>query len=176
MKNKRSCFKENACPRQPKSESISNSYVGCYNPCDDGRVTKTMQLVLFLPCLILVAGLFIMWSFYTLYINVLLNFTPAILYGIIFFSLGSFLGGKEVRAWRFHKERCKELITIPRNYSTTVLILLSIILKIFWGYFYNNFTDIPDWMYIADMITSSIASGFFAGRTGFFFKKYLQNC
>ncbi|MBS0585691.1 MAG: hypothetical protein JSR76_05255 [Verrucomicrobia bacterium] len=161
---------KNKTPTKTCCKSSNESL--CTPACTSGA-TRTMQLVIFLPYLILLTGLFVGWSFYSLYMNVLIRFTPAILYGVIFFTVGTHLGSKEVRAWRFHKQCCRELITIPRNYSTTILIIISVILKAFFGYFYTTCTDIPCWMYVADMITASIASGFFIGRTGSFFKKYL---
>ncbi|MBS3904035.1 MAG: hypothetical protein KGZ39_01760 [Simkania sp.] len=117
---------------------------------------------------------FVVWSVYTLYGKVILGFSSLILLWIVFLALGTYLGIKEVHSWHIHKDRHKQSITIPGNYSTLVLILLIFVLKFFWGYFYATHTNIPYWMYFLDTLTSSLATGFFVGRSCFFLKSYYR--
>ncbi|MCI0381522.1 MAG: hypothetical protein L0207_00495 [Chlamydiae bacterium] len=128
--------------------------------------TISIKRVVLLPLL------FVAWSFYGLYEKVLLGFSSLIFPWIIFLALGAYLGVKEVYFWHFHKDHQKGTITIPGNYSTLVLILLIFILKFSWGYIYAARTEIPYWIYLSDIITSSLVTGFFVGRAAFFFKSY----
>lgn len=122
--------------------------------------------------LILFPLVFIAWSFYDLYQKLALGFPSLAFYWIIFLAIGAYLGVKEVQHWTIKKDRSKEEITIPGNYSTLVLILLIFILKFFWGYFYATWTEIPYWLYVSDTISSSLVTGFFIGRALVFFKSY----
>ncbi len=152
----------------------SFSCKSCTECSPEVKPVKTTKMVIFVPSIILLTGLFLMWSLYNIYITLCDGSSTTLLYGIIFCALGSGLGRKDACTWRFHRNFAKELITIPRSYSTPVVILLCLILKAFWSYFYFTCIDIPDWMYLIDTITSSMATGFFGGRTVYFFKRYLQ--
>ena len=154
----------------------SNKY-GCkscteYSP--GIKPVKTAKIVVFVPSIILLTGLFLLWSIYNIYLTLSIGSSSILLYGIIFCGLGACLGRKDACTWRFHRNVAKELITIPRSYSTPIVVLLSLILKAFWSYFYLTCIEIPEWIYLIDTITSSMATGFFGGRTGYFFKRYLQ--
>jgi len=131
------------------------------------RTTSINKIVLF-PLF------FVALSVYTLYKNVYLGYPLLIPCWIIFLSLGTYLGFKEVQSWHFEKNRLKRTLTIPGNYSTLILLLLVFILKFFWGYFYATLFNIPHWMYFADTITSSIVTGFFVGRASCFFNSYQE--
>ena len=122
---------------------------------------------------VLLPLLFVALSLYGLYQEVSLGFVSLIFVWIVFVGLGAYLGVKEVHSWKISKDRRKGEITIPGNYSTLVLMLLIFGLKFFWGYFYATRTEITYWMYFADTLTSSLVTGFFVGRAGFFFKSYL---
>ena len=128
--------------------------------------TVSIQRVVLLPLL------FVAWALYGLYGKLVLGFISLIPLWIVFLGLGAYLGGKEVHSWRISKDRHKGEITIPGNYSTLVLIVLIFVLKFFWGYFYATRTEISYWIYFADTLTSSLVTGFFVGRAGFFFKSY----
>lgn len=128
--------------------------------------TITIKRVILFPCI------FVAWSFYNLYQKIILGFYSLALYWVIFLTIGAYLGVKEVCQWSIKKDISKESITIPGNYSTLVLVVLIFILKFFWGYFYATWTEIPYWLYVSDIISSSLVTGFFIGRGLFFFKSY----
>ena len=121
---------------------------------------------------VLLPLLFLAWSFYGLYQKLQLGLFSLIPLWIIFLAIGTFLGVKEVWSWRVSVNHRKQEITLPGNYSTLVLIFLIFILKFFWGYFYATRTEISSWIYFADTLTSSLVTGFFVGRAGFFFMAY----
>ena len=131
------------------------------------RITSIKKIILF-PLF------FVAWSGYNLYRNVYLGYLLLIPCWIIFLSIGAYLGFKEVQSWHFEKNHLKRTLTIPGNYSTLILLLLIFILKFFWGYFYATLSNIADWIYFADTITSSIVTGFFIGRASCFFKRYQE--
>jgi len=116
--------------------------------------------------------IFIAWSLWGLYEKVVLGFYSLIPLWIVFIALGAYFGVKEVHSWRIHCNQKKQEITIPGNYSTLVLIILIFVMKFFWGYFYSTEAKISYWIYFADILTSSLVSGFFVGRASFFLKKY----
>lgn len=121
---------------------------------------------------VLLPVFFVGLSLYDLYTKWVFGFPSLILVWIVFLALGAYLGVREVRAWKIAKDHRKGEITIPGNYSTLVLILLIFVLKFFWGYFYATHTEISYWVYFADTLTSSLVTGFFIGRAGFFYRKY----
>ena len=131
--------------------------------------------VITLQRMILFPLFFIVWSVYRLYQNNGLEFPSLIVWWALCLIFGSYLGVKEVRSWKVHVDKEKRTITIPGNYSTIVLILAIFILNFFWGYFYATLANIPYWIYLADTITTTIFTGFFVGRGGFFLKRYLSH-
>lgn len=133
------------------------------------RRTVSIQRMVLFPLF------FIALSLYGLYEKVALGFPVLIFWWCLGIAAGAYLGVKEVRSWHFHKDRQKGLITIPGNYSTLVLMLLIFVLKFFWGYFYSTLPTVPYWIYFADTITSSLFTGFFIGRAGFYFRYYYKN-
>ncbi len=130
--------------------------------------TVSIQRIILLPLV------FVAWALYDLYDKLALGFVSLIPVWIVFLALGAYLGLKEVHSWRISVDHRKGEVTIPGNYSTLVLILLIFVLKFFWGYFYSTRADIPYWIYCADTLTSSLVTGFFVGRAGFFLKKYYK--
>lgn len=157
----KSCEEDAYCPWWSSTDSSSDLSIR--------GSSKSMQMVIFLPWMFLLTALFLAWSFYNIYVNIALGCSETILYGVLFFIMGAYIGMREVYSWRYYKNG-----PIPRNYSTLIFVILNFILKFFWGYFYTTYTEIPCWMYLIDMITSSLVTGFFVGRTGFFYKAYLS--
>jgi len=122
----------------------------------------------------LIPALFVIWSCYGLYSKLMLGFWLLLPLWIVFLGLGTLLGIKEVCKWIITKNRSKGEMTIPGNYSTLVLILLIFVVKFFWGYLYATRVDIPSWIYFADIVTSSLVTGFFVGRASFFIHSYYK--
>ncbi len=141
---------------------------------EDAKLTKTIQIVLLLPRMFALVLLLAAWLLFDIYINMVAGPASSIMSGVIAFSVGVYLGKKDVRSWFVHKNCCTELVTIPRNYAVTMLVVLTVVLKAFWAYFYLNFAVIPNWMYLVDIVTSALVTGFFVARSYFFFKNYLH--
>jgi hypothetical protein len=118
---------------------------------------------------------FLAMSLYGLYEKFILGFPSLIPFWMVFLAVGAYFGMREVRSWHLHVDRHKGLITIPGNYSTLVLIILIFVLKFFWGYFYAAHTEVSYKIYLADISTSSLVTGFFVGRAWFFSKRYMQS-
>jgi len=123
---------------------------------------------------ILMPLFFVCWSFYGLYGKLLLGFFSLIPIWFICLSIGAYLGVKEVQSWRYQVNHRKGEITIPGNYSTLVLLLIIFGLKFFWSSLYATLEYIPTWIYFADIITGAIVTGFFVGRAGILFRRYLK--
>lgn len=124
---------------------------------------------------ILLPLVFVAWSFYSLYLKLVLGHMSLIGIWVVFLGLGVYLGAIEVRGWKITKDRHKREVTIPGNPSTLILILLIFILKFFWGYFSATHTSISYWIYFWDTLTSSLIAGFFIGRAAIFFKRYTKS-
>jgi len=131
--------------------------------------TISIKRVVILPLL------FLIWSIYGLFQKLQLGFFSLIPLWIVCIAIGTYLGIREVRSWKIKVDRKKEEITLPGNYSTLILILLIFIIKFFWGYIYATHTDIPYWIYFSDVLTGSIVTGFFVGRSTFFFNTYRKS-
>lgn len=161
-----------------KSCRLSNTKQKCVKtPCNRGdcyRPTRSIRMVFLVPGIVVLTMLFLLWSMYSIYLNIEYSYTSSLLSGIIFCTVGSYLGVKEVESWRIHNQCCKELVTIPRTNSGVILVLMSVILKGFWCYFYVGCTDIPCWMYLLDMIVSSLVIGYLIAQLVVFFRKYLN--
>ena len=134
---------------------------------------KGVQMVIFLPWMFLLTMLFVTWSFYNIYVNLVIGSTNTLLWGTLIFLTAVYIGKKEVYSWRFYKGFSRDFVA-PRNYSTLIFIILGFMLKGFWAYFYITEVETPCWMYVMDTLTSSLVTGFFFGRTMFFFKAYLK--
>ncbi len=130
--------------------------------------TVSIRRVVLLPLI------FMAFSLYGLYGKLSLGFVSLFFVWIGFLGLGSYLGVKEVHSWRISKDYRKAEITIPGNYSTLVLVVLVFVLNFFWGYIYATRTNISYWIYFGDVLTTSLVTGFFVGRAGFFFRSYLK--
>lgn len=163
-----------------RTDSV-NGFCDDYNPLWSSRFcnndmngeNKGIQTVVFLPWMFLLTILFVAWSFYNIYVNVVVGSTNTLLWGTLVFLAACYIGKQEVSSWRFYKGFSREFI-VPRNYSTLIFVILGFMLKGFWAYFYITYVDIPCWMYLMDTLTSALVTGFFFGRTMFFFKAYLQ--
>jgi hypothetical protein len=118
---------------------------------------------------------FVAWSAYGLYQKLILGFSSLGLVWVAFIVLGAFLGVMEVRSWKIARNRRKGEITIPGNYSTLILIFLVFILKFFWGYYYATHTGISYQIHFLETATTSLATGFFVGRAGFYLKCYFTH-
>lgn len=130
--------------------------------------TVTVQRLILFPLV------FLVWSGLRLYQHEALGFPSLIFWWVVCLGLGAFLGAKEVSSWKIHVDKQKNTLTIPGNYSTLVLILAIFILNFFWGCYYATTTGISYWMYLVDTVTTTICTGFFVGRGGFFLKRYLS--
>jgi len=117
---------------------------------------------------------FVAWSFYGLYVKLLLGLFSLIPLWFICVALGTYCGIKEVQSWRYQSDHRKGMITIPGNYSTLVLVLVIFGLKFFWGSMYATLPEIPVWVYFVDSMTSGFVSGFFVGRAAILFRRYLK--
>ena len=137
-------------------------------------IKSTRPRIVPIQRVVLLPLLFVAWALYNLYGKLALGFVSLIPVWVVFLSLGAYLGVKEVHAWRISTNRHKGEITIPGNYSTLVLIVLIFVLKFFWGYFYATHTEVSYGIYCADTLTSSLVTGFFVGRAGFFLKSYCR--
>ncbi|MBS0603715.1 MAG: hypothetical protein JSS60_01615 [Verrucomicrobia bacterium] len=124
--------------------------------------------------IVLMPLFFLGWACYDIYGKVSLGHASLVIWWVIFLAAGTFGGVKEVRSWRLGIDRSKATLTIPPNYSTIVLIVLIFVLKFFWGYYYATHSSVPYGIYLADTISSSIVTGFFVGRGGFFIYRYLK--
>ena len=121
----------------------------------------------------LIPVFFVVWSLFGLFERIFLEHPSMIFFWIVFLGFGAYLGVKEVHSWRIEKDRHKREITIPGNYSTLVLVVLIFGLNFFWGYFYATHAQIPYWIYFANTASSALVTGFFVGRAGFYFNRYL---
>ncbi len=130
--------------------------------------TLSIKKVIVLPLV------FVAWGLYSLFTKVALELTFLIPVWLVFLALGSYLGMKEVHSWQLSIDRRKGEVTIPGNYSTLVLIVLIFVLKFFWGAYYATHTDISYWMYFSETLTTSLVTGFFVGRAGFFCWSYAK--
>lgn len=174
MRKGTDCCSKKRCAPQPSCKKPS-----CCDPCvqrkgSKNKPVRTMKMVLFLPCILLLTGCLGFWSLHDVYKNMVLGNSTVVLWGIICCTLGSYLGKKEATTWCFHKNCCKELISLPRSYGAIIVLVIVLVLKSFWSYFYVTCVQIPVWMYLMDMMTASIATGFFTGQTVTFFKRYLN--
>jgi hypothetical protein len=131
--------------------------------------TVTVQRLVVLPIV------FTVWSIYNLYQSVSLGFPSLIVWWVLSFGLGIYIGVRMVCSWKLHHDRQKKAITIPGNYSTLVLTVSIFVLSFFWGYFYATLTTIPYWIYLADTISTTLLKGIFVGRGAFFLKSHLSH-
>jgi|JI9StandDraft_1071089.scaffolds.fasta_scaffold416333_2 hypothetical protein len=160
--------------KRKKKPANSNFCAPMCKKCCSYQPIRNIPMVFLVPVMVILTMLFFSWSCYSFYLNLEVGYVSSILSGVIFFAIGSFFGRKESQTWRVSKQCCKELVTMPRTQAGIIVIIISFILKFFWGYFYANCTDIPCWMYLLDTILSSLVIGFFLSQLVIFFHRYLR--